>query len=109
METLSIKLTITSGTSTLKTNIENVVTVYNNLQSLLSNLGSERDTFTNAMNCALAKDSSMINKLKSKFRSAILADSGTKSGDITALRYMGVSLSQTENRTFNEAKYSAAI
>jgi flagellar hook-associated protein 2 len=66
----SVRLTITSDTSILKTNIQNVVTVYNDLQSLLSNLGS---------------------------------------GNITALRDLGISLSQTGNMTFNETKYDSAI
>jgi len=61
------------------------------------------------MNGALARDSSMINQLKSKVRSAIFADSGTKSGNITALRDLGISLSQTGNMTFNETKYDSAI
>jgi len=61
------------------------------------------------MNGALARDSSMINQLKSKVRSAIFADSGTKSGNITAIRDLGISLSQTGNMTFNETKYDSAI
>ena len=105
----SVRLTITSDTSILKTNIQNVVTVYNDLQSLLSNLGSVSDTSTDSMNGALARDSSMINQLKSKVRSALFADSGTKSGNITALRDLGISLSQTGNITFNETKYDSAI
>jgi len=105
----SVRLTITSDTSILKTSIQNVVTVYNDLQSLLSNLGSVDDASTDSMNGALARDSSMINQLKSKVRSAIFADSGTKSGDISALRDIGISLSQTGNMTFDETKYSNAI
>ena len=105
----SVRLTITSDTSILKTNIQNVVTVYNDLQSLLSNLGTVDDASTDSMNGALARDSSMINQLKSKVRSAIFADSGTKSGNITALRDLGISLSQTGNMTFNETEYDSTI
>ncbi|MDG1312262.1 MAG: flagellar filament capping protein FliD [Porticoccaceae bacterium] len=105
----SVRLTITSDTSTLKTNLKTVVTVYNNLQDLFSNLGSVDESSTDSMNGALARDSSMINQLKSKIRSAIFADSGTKSGAITGLRDLGISLSQTGDMTFNDTKYFDAI
>ena len=105
----SVRLTITNDTSILKTNIRNVVTVYNDLQSLLSNLGTVADESSDSMNGALARDASMINQLKTKVRSAIFSDSGTKSGDISALRDLGISLSQTGNMTFNETKYANAI
>jgi flagellar hook-associated protein 2 len=105
----SVRLTITSDTSILKTNIQNVVTVYNDLQSLFSNLGTVSDTSTDSMNGALSKDSAMINQLKSTIRGAIFADSGTKAGAIFALRDLGISLSQTGKMTFDDTKFTEAI
>jgi flagellar hook-associated protein 2 len=104
----SIRLTITSDTGTLKTSLRSVVTAYNELQSLIKNLGTESSASTDAMNGALANESGMLNQLKSTIRSAIFADSGTKAGNINALRDIGISLSQTGNMTFNETRFTSA-
>ena len=104
----SIRLTITSDTDTLKTSLKSVVTAYNELQSLIKNLGTESSASTDAMNGALANESGMLNQLKSTIRSAIFADSGTKAGNINALRDIGISLSQTGNMTFNETSFTSA-
>jgi flagellar hook-associated protein 2 len=104
----SIRLTITSDTGTLKTSLRSVVTAYNELQSLIKNLGTESSASTDAMNGALANESGMLNQLKSTIRSAIFADSGTKAGNINALRDIGISLSQTGNMTFNETSFTSA-
>ena len=104
----SIRLTITSDTGTLKTSLKSVVTAYNELQSLIKNLGTESSASTDAMNGALANESGMLNQLKSTIRSAIFADSGTKAGNINALRDIGISLSQTGNMTFNETSFTSA-
>jgi len=89
--------------------MKNVVTVYNELQDLFTNLGTISDTSEDSMNGALAKDSSMINQLKSTIRTAIFADSGTKSGNINALRDLGISISQTGAMTFSETMFDEAI
>ena len=104
----SIRLTITSDTGTLKTSLKSVVAAYNELQSLIKNLGTESSASTDAMNGALANESGMLNQLKSTIRSAIFADSGTKAGNINALRDIGISLSQTGNMTFNETRFTSA-
>tara|TARA_B110000238_G_scaffold83772_1_gene92131 strand:+ start:257 stop:2338 length:2082 start_codon:yes stop_codon:yes gene_type:complete len=104
----SIRLTITSDTGTLKTSLRSVVTAYNELQSLIKNLGTESSASTDDMNGALANESGMLNQLKSTIRSAIFADSGTKAGNINALRDIGISLSQTGNMTFNETSFTSA-
>jgi flagellar hook-associated protein 2 len=104
----SVRLTIATDIGTLQTGLENVVSVYNELQSLFANLGSVSDAATDSMNGALAQDSNMINQLKSTIRTAIFADSGTKTGGISALRDLGISVSQTGKMTFSEATFSEA-
>jgi len=105
----SVRLNIVSDTSILKTNIKSVVTIYNDLQSLLTNLGKVDEASTDSTNGSLASDSSMLNQIKSTIRTAIFADSGTKAGSIEALRDIGISLNRTGSMTFSETKYSAAI
>jgi flagellar capping protein FliD len=105
----SVRLNIVSDTGILKTNIKNVVTIYNDLQSLLTNLGKVDEASTDSTNGSLASDSSMLNQIKSTIRTAIFADSGTKAGNINALRDIGISLNRTGSMTFSETKYSAAI
>jgi|TARA_B110000977_G_scaffold125751_1_gene160933 flagellar hook-associated protein 2 len=105
----SVRLNIASDTSLLKTNISNVVTIYNELQSLVTNLGTSDDASEDDMNGALAENFNMLNQLKSSIRTAIFADSGTGSGSITALRSVGISLDQTGKMTFSETTFSTAI
>ena len=105
----SVRLNIVSDTGILKTNIKNVVTIYNDLQSLLTNLGKVDEASTDSTNGSLASDSSMLNQIKSTIRTAIFADSGTKAGNINALRDIGISLNRTGSMTFSETKYSVAI
>jgi len=105
----SVRLNISSDTSLLKTSVNNVVTRYNELQSLLNNLGTIDDGSEDSMNGALSKDSAMLNQLKSTIRTAIFADSGTKSGGISALRDIGISLNQTGNMTFSETIFNTAV
>ena len=105
----SVRLNISSDTSLLKSSVNNVVTRYNELQSLLNNLGTIDDGSEDSMNGALSKDSAMLNQLKSTIRTAIFADSGTKSGGISALRDIGISLNQTGNMTFSETIFNTAV
>lgn len=103
----AVRLNITSDKSTLKTNLQNMITTYNDLNTLLSELtaeGSEAE-----LGGALADDTSLVRYLKSQIRTAIFADSSTPSGSISALRDLGISLDKTGDLTFDETTYDTVI
>lgn len=103
----AVRLNIVSDRTTLKTNLENVVTAYNDLNTLFTELtaeGSEAE-----LGGALADDTSLVRYLKSQIRSALFADSSTTSGSVSALRDLGVSIDKTGNLTLNETTYDAVV
>lgn len=103
----AVRLNIVSDRTTLKTNLENVVTAYNDLNTLFTELtaeGSEAE-----LGGALADDTSLVRYLKSQIRTALFADSSTTSGSVSALRDLGVSIDKTGNLTLNETTYDAVV
>lgn len=102
-----VTLTITNDRSTLKTNLQNMLTAYNDNLTLFNN-------FTNSdsevdLAGSLSGDVSMIRFLKDKMRAAIFADSSSGSGSITGIRDLGISINQYGVMTLDETKYDAAI
>jgi flagellar hook-associated protein 2 len=103
----AVRLNITSDKSTLKTNLQNMITTYNDLNTLFTELtaeGSEAE-----LGGALTDDTSLVRYLKSQIRTAIFADSSTTSGSVAALRDLGISLDKTGDLTFDETTYDAVI
>jgi flagellar hook-associated protein 2 len=103
----AVRLNIVSDRTTLKTNLENVVTAYNDLNTLFTELtaeGSEAE-----LGGALADDTSLVRYLKSQIRTALFADSSTTSGSVSALRDLGVSIDKTGSLTLNETTYDAVV
>ena len=107
--TSSARLAIVADTGTLKANVENIVTVYNALNDLYSSLGVVDPDSDSEVNGALAQDSALIRQLKSTIRTSLFADSSSGSGDITALRDLGISINKTGDLTFDETAYDSVI
>ena len=103
----SVRLNIVSDKTTLKTNLENVVTTYNDLNTLFTELtaeGSEAE-----LGGALSDDTSLVRYLQSQIRTAMFADSSTSSGSVNALRDLGVSLDKVGNLTLDESTYDNVV
>ena len=84
-----------------------MVSLYNDLLALMDNFTAEKsDT---EMSGYLAEDTAITRFLKTKIRSAIFGDSSTGSGNIMAMRDIGVNIDQNGNIKFSEADYDAAI
>ncbi len=102
------RLTVSSDQSTLKTGIENVVTVYNDFRDIM-------DTFIKApqedveFSGALVRDMAVARHVMDQVRSALFDDSSTASGDISGLRDIGISINQKGQLTFDEDDYATAI
>ncbi len=103
----NVTLNITNDKSTLKTNIQDMVTQYNSLLALLDNFTAiDSDA---EMAGALSDDTSMVRFLKTKVQDTVFGDSSTASGSISALRDIGISRDQYGNMTFTEANYDTAL
>ena len=103
----AVRLNITSDKNILKANLQDMVTTYNELNTLFSELtaqGSEAE-----LGGALSDDVSLVRYLKNQFRTTIFADSSTTSGGIDALRDIGISIDKSGNLTFDETAYEAVI
>ena len=103
----NVTLNITNDKSTLKTNIQDMVTQYNSLLALLDNFTAiDSDA---EMAGALSDDTSMVRFLKTKVQDTVFGVSSTASGSISALRDIGISRDQYGNMTFTEANYDTAL
>ena len=102
-----VRLAIANDRSTLKTNIQDMVSNYNSLLTSLDNfIAVDSDT---EMAGALSEDGALVRFLKDKIRSAVFNDSSTPSGNISAMRDLGVSVNRYGAVTFTEATYDAAV
>ena len=102
-----IRLTINNDRTTLKTNIQDMVTTYNGLLTLFTNF-TDTDSDTDSAG-ALSEDGGLVRFLRDKVRGAVFAASSTSSGNITAMRDLGVSVNRYGVITFTEATYDAAV
>ena len=104
-----IRLTISNDRSTLKTNIQDMVTNYNSLLTLFDNVLTVDTDSESELTGALAEDSSMIRFLTDKIRSVVFANSSTSSGNMSAMRDLGVSVNRYGAINFTESTYDAAV
>ena len=102
-----VRLNITNDKSTLKTNLQSMVDTYNGLNNLFRTVTSTSSE--DELGGSLANDTSMVRFLTDQIRTAIFADSSTKSGDIIAMRDLGISIDKSGEMTFTETTYDAAV
>ena len=102
-----IRLNITNDQSTLKTNLQSMVDTFNDLNDLFTTFTSTSSE--EELGGALADDTSMVRFLRDQIRTAIFADSSTKSGNMTALRNLGISIDSAGAMTFTSTTYDAAV
>jgi flagellar hook-associated protein 2 len=103
----AVRLTVTNDKSVLKTSLQDMVSTYNDLNTIITELaspGSEAE-----LGAALADDSSLIRYVKDQVRTAVFQDSSTPSGSIDGLRDIGVSLDENGKLTFDEIAYDSII
>ena len=84
-----------------------MVDTYNDLNDLFTTFIST--TSEDELGGALSDDTSMVRFLRNQIRTAIFADSSTGSGNITAIRNLGISLDSSGAMTFTETTYDAAV
>ena len=101
-----ISLQVVSDTSTLKTKLQDLVSVYNDMQVALTELG-DPDSDEEEVGGALSNDLSLLRAVRDTIYDAISTASSTPSGDVNSLTDLGIELTRTGTLSFNESTYDA--
>jgi flagellar hook-associated protein 2 len=95
---------VISDRATLKTKLQDMVTLYNDVKFALDEL-SDPDSEEEDVGGSLAKDLATIRTVRDTIYQAVTQDSSTPSGSITAMRNIGVSVNRNGELTFTESTY----
>ena len=99
-----ISLQVVSDTSTLKTKLQDLVSVYNDMQIALTELGNP-DSDEEEVGGALSNDLSLLRTVRDAMYDAISTVSSTPSGGVNSLTDLGIELTRTGKLSFNESTY----
>ncbi|HAZ78318.1 MAG TPA: hypothetical protein DCX08_00155, partial [Porticoccaceae bacterium] len=102
----SARLTITRDKSQLKTNLQDIITSYNDLESLIDELNTDEAV---EAGLSLAGEGSLLRSVQSRIYNALTATSSTASGTVDAVRDLGISVDRYGKLQFDEAKYDTLI
>lgn len=105
----AVRLNVTNDQSTLKTNLQGMVTAYNRFNRLLADLTSSVPNEDLSYSGDLAREQSAVRYIKQQVFDKLMAESSTKSGSISALRDVGISVDKTGNLTLTAATFDTAI
>ena len=100
----TVKLNVVSDRATLKTKLQDMVTLYNDVKFALDEL-SDPDSEEEEVGGSLASDLATIRTVRDTIYKAVTQDSSTPSGSITAMRNIGVSVNRNGELTFTESTY----
>ena len=100
----TVKLNVVSDRATLKTKLQDMVTLYNDVKFALDEL-SDPDSEEEDVGGSLAKDLATIRTVRDTIYQAVTQNSSTPSGNITAMRDIGVSVNRNGELTFTESTY----
>ena len=95
---------VVSDQATLKTKLQNLVTLYNDVKFAMDEL-SNPDSEEDEVGGALAKDLATIRTVRDTIYQAVTQDSSTPSGNVKALRDIGVSVTRDGALSFTESTY----
>ena len=107
--TSAVTVAIYSDTSTLKTKLEDVVTLYNDYRRLMDELTATTIDEDVELSGALQRDLTTARYITDQIRTAILDDSSTGSGNISAFRDIGISIDSDGGLTFDETTFDEVI
>ena len=95
---------VVSDQATLKTELQNLVALYNDVKFAMDEL-SNPDSEEEEVGGALAKDLATIRTVRDTIYQAVTQDSSTPSGNVSALRDIGVSVTRDGALSFTESTY----
>ena len=101
-------LQVTNDTTTLKEKLKELVATYNVVQVVLNEL-SDPDSTEEEVGGALSNDMAFVRSVRDAIYAAVTTDSSTPSGDVSALRDLGIELTKTGTLSFNEATYDEVV
>ena len=101
-------LQVTNDTTTLKEKLKELVATYNVVQVVLNEL-SDPDSTEEEVGGALSNDMAFVRSIRDAIYAAVTTDSSTPSGDVAALRDLGIELTKTGTLSFNEATYDEVV
>ena len=101
-------LQVTNDTTTLKEKLKELVATYNVVQVVLNEL-SDPDSTEEEVGGALSNDMAFVRSVRDAIYAAVTTDSSTPSGDVAALRDLGIELTKTGSLSFNEATYDEVV
>ena len=100
-------LDFTRDTTNVKANLKALVTAYNDATSMLSVVSDPKSTVETYG--ATLVGNSMVSSVRTQMRNMVTTDSNTPSGNITALRDIGITLSRTGTLEIDQVKMDAAL
>ena len=100
-------LDFTRDTTTVKNNLKALVTAYNDANSMLSVVSDPKSTVETYG--ATLVGNSMVSSVRSQMRNMITTASNTPSGNMTALRDIGITLTRTGELEIDQVKMDAAL
>ena len=101
-------LQVTNDTTTLKEKLKELVATYNVVQVVLNEL-SDPDSTEEEVGGAMSNDMAFVRSVRDAIYAAVTTDSSTPSGDVSALRDLGIELTKTGSLSFNEATYDEVV
>lgn len=100
-------LDFTRDTTTVKANLKALVTAYNDANSMLSVVSDPKSTVETYG--ATLVGNSIVNSVRTQMRNMVTTSSNTPSGNMTALRDIGISLNRTGELEIDQVKMDAAL
>ncbi len=97
-------INVVSDRATLKTKLQDMVVLYNDVKFALDEL-SDPDSEEEEVGGSLASDLATIREVRDTIYEAVTQDSSTPSGNVTALRDIGISVDREGRLTFTESTY----
>ena len=100
-------LDFTRDTTAVKANLKALVTAYNDATSMLSVVSDPKSTVETYG--ATLVGNSMVSSVRTQMRNMVTTDSNTPSGNMTALRDIGITLNKTGVLEIDQVKMDAAL
>jgi flagellar capping protein FliD len=100
-------LEFTRDTTAVKTNLKALVTAYNDANSMLSVVSDPKSTVETYG--ATLVGNSIVNSVRTQMRNMVTTSSNTPSGNMTALRDIGITLNRTGELEIDQVKMDAAL
>jgi len=100
-------LDFTRDTTTVKTNLKALVTAYNDANAMLGVVSDPKSTVETYG--ATLVGNSIVNSVRTQMRNMVTTSSNTPSGNMAALRDIGISLNRTGELEIDQVKMDAAL